>query len=107
MIGLSRRATEMENKNYLGITCDISDASQVEKTIDEISTKFPDRKISILVNNAGHAKPLPLMKHEKLIDSGTVQPEKLEEASKIFSSMLNTNVLGLTLMTRKVNLEDN
>ena len=102
VIGLARRPTEMQNKNYFGMTCDVSKASEIEKTIDEISRKFPDKKISILVNNAGHAKPVPLLNHEKLNDPGTNQPQKLEEASEILGSMLNTNVLGLTLMTRKV-----
>merc|ERR1712227_866655 len=48
VIGLARRPTDMQNKNYFGMTCDVS------------------------------------------------------KASEILGSMLDTNVLGLTLMTRKV-----
>ena len=63
--------------------------------------KFPARKISILINNAGHSKLLPLIDHEKVNSPFCLKPENLVEASSIYSSMLDTNVLGPTLVTRE------
>ena len=63
--------------------------------------KFPNRKISILVNNAGHSKLLPLIDHEKVNSPFCLKPGNLQEASDVYSSMLDTNVLGPTLVTRE------
>ena len=89
-------------KNSLSwFKCDVGKAVEVESAISEIIKKFPARKISILINNAGHSKLLPLIDHEKVTSPFCLKPENLEEASGIYSSMLDTNVLGPTLVTRE------
>ena len=102
VVGLSRRATEIDHKQFYSFICDVSDPAQIETTIETVRKTFPNRKISILVNNAGHAKPLPLLDDKELRDDGTLTPDSLTEAAHYFQSMLNTNVLGLTLVTRQV-----
>jgi 3-oxoacyl-[acyl-carrier protein] reductase len=104
VIGLARREIEIAHENFHGMICDVSKANQISDTVEKIRKLFPDRKISILVNNAGHAKPLPLMLDEKLNDDGTNMTTSLQEASDLYTAMLGTNVLGLTLMTREVHL---
>ena len=54
-----------------------------------------------MVNNAGHSKLLPLIDHEKVNSPFCLKPGNLQEASAIYSSMLDTNVLGPTLVTRE------
>ena len=63
--------------------------------------KFPTRKISILINNAAHSKLLPLIDHENVASAFCLKPENLQQASDIYASMMETNILGPTLMTRE------
>ena len=44
---------------------------------------------------------MPIVKHDKLNTSATLKPASLYEASKVYESMLNTNVLGATLVLRQ------
>ena len=41
---------------FTSIQCDVGQADQVEAAFGQIAAKFPDKNISILINNAGHAK---------------------------------------------------
>ena len=80
--------------------CDVGNAEDVERTFSEISSKFPNRNISILINNAGHTKLLPLLDHEKINNQSSLKPENLKEAADIYKSLMDTNILGPTLVTR-------
>lgn len=80
--------------------CDVGDAEDVEKAFSDIATKFPNRNISILINNAAHNKLLPLIDHEKIVGPSCLKPETLKEASDIYRSLMDTNILGPTLVTR-------
>ena len=80
--------------------CDVGNAEDVERTFSEISSKFPNRNISILINNAGHTKLLPLLDHEKINNQSCLKPESLKEAADIYKSLMDTNILGPTLVTR-------
>ena len=82
------------------IKCDVGNAEDVENAFSEISLKFPDKRISILINNAANAKLLPLLDHEKIVTKSCVQPESLGEAADIYRGMMDTNILGPTLVTR-------
>ena len=104
VVGLARRPISIEHENFHAFECDISDPDQIENTIEKIQKKFEKLKISILVNNAGHAKPLPLLDDGALRDNGTVVTKSLKEAAEIYKSMLDVNVLGLTLVTRQVKI---
>merc|ERR1719515_535198 len=66
VIGLSRREMTLAEPNFSWFKCDVGKAVEVEKAISAIIEKFPTRKISISVNNAGHSKLLPLIDHEKV-----------------------------------------
>ena len=79
--------------------CDVGNAEDVEKAFSEIASKFPNRNISILINNAAQNKFLPLIDHEKIVGS-CLRPESLKEASDIYRSLMDTNILGPTLVTR-------
>ena len=56
VIGLARRVIDIANDKFNSIQCDVGDAEQVEAAFNQIGQLYPDRKISILINNAGHAK---------------------------------------------------
>jgi len=100
VVGLARRPIAIDHANFCGLLCDISKAADIDRTVSVLRSKFPGRRVSILVNNAGHAKPLPLLSDAALVESGTVAPESLQQTSDIYRSMLDTNVLGLALSTR-------
>ena len=70
--------------------CDVGNAEDVERTFSEISSKFPNRNISILINNAGHNKLLPLLDHEKMNNQSCLKPENLTEAADIYKSWTQT-----------------
>ena len=78
----------------------MGNAEDIEKAFSEISSKFPNRNISILINNAGHSKLLPLLDHEKINNQSCLKPENLTEAADIYKSLMETNILGPTLVTR-------
>ena len=80
--------------------CDVGNAEDVERVFSQISSKFPNRNISILINNAGHTKLLPLLDHEKINNQSCLKPENLKEAADIYKSLMDTNILGPTLVTR-------
>jgi len=100
VVGLARRPIAIDHANFCGLLCDISKAAEIDRTVSVLRSKFPGRRVSILVNNAGHAKPLPLLSDAALVEPGTVVPESLQQTSDIYRSMLDTNVLGLALSTR-------
>jgi len=102
VIGLSRRRVEdITSLNFLSLQCDISKPHEIKNTFDHIKKTFPDKKLSILINNAGLAKPFPLINHKKLSGSGVADNSAdFEATAEAFSTMLNVNVLGLSLVTR-------
>ena len=104
VVGLARRPIEefASFSNFRGFQCDVSKADQVQAVISSIQHEFPGKSVQLLVNNAGHGKPLPLLDHSSLNDSCTIKVDSLEEVSSVYASQLNTNVLGLSLMTRAV-----
>ena len=114
VVGLARRSIDIANEKFTSIKCDVGKAEEVEAAFNQIKQQYPDKNISILINNAGHAKvkywtleisthfqPLPIVEHENLTTSATLKPTSLSEASKVYESMLNTNVLGATLVLRQ------
>lgn len=92
------RYDKLRLKSWL--KCDIGNAEDVENAFSQISSKFPNRKISILINNAAHNKLLPLLDHEKITNESCLKPGSLKEASDVFKSLMDTNILGPTLVTR-------
>ena len=80
--------------------CDVGNAEDVERAFSEISSKFPTRNISILINNAGLSKLLPLLDHDKINTQSCLKPENLTEAADIYKSLMNTSILVPTLITR-------
>ncbi|CBY43737.1 unnamed protein product [Oikopleura dioica] len=104
VIGIARRPIDEFSSfpNFRSIQCDVSKADQIQSMISTVQSEFSGKSVQILVNNAGHGKPLPLIDHSSLNDPATIQVENLEDVSKVYASQLNTNVLGLSLMTRAV-----
>jgi len=102
VIGLSRRTIEdITSPNFHSLQCDVSKPHEIRNTFDHIKNAFPDKKISILINNAGLAKPFPLINHKKLSGSGVAENSAdFDATAEAFSTMLNVNVLGLSLITR-------
>jgi short-subunit dehydrogenase len=41
--------------------------------ISAVKNEFPEKSVQILVNNAGHGKPLPLIDHSSLNDRATIE----------------------------------
>jgi len=100
VIGLSRREiTDITNSDFTWMKCDVSDINQIEQVFKRIKQEFPSKKCSILINNAGHAKPVPLLADPKLLEIGCLKTDAFQ-ASEAFSSMLSVNVLGLANCTR-------
>ena len=56
VIGLARREIDIRHENFVSFKCDVGNAEQVKAAFENIRKQFPDIPISILVNNAGHAK---------------------------------------------------
>jgi len=102
VIGLSRRKVDdIKSENFQSLQCDVSKPNEIKATFEHIKTAFPNKRISILVNNAGLAKPYPLIDHEKLSEDAGVPHDfaNFDAAADAFATMLNVNVLGLSLVT--------
>lgn len=100
VIGLSRRViSDITISNFTWMKCDVSDINQIEQAFKQIKKEFPNKNCSILINNAGHAKPVPLLADPKLLDIGCLKTDAIQ-ASEAFASMLSVNVLGLANCTR-------
>ena len=56
VVGLSRSKVEIENSNFTFFKCDVANAGDVTNAFNQIENKFPNKKISILINNAGMSK---------------------------------------------------
>lgn len=56
VVGLSRSKVELENSNFTFLKCDVANAGDVTNAFNQIENKFPNKKISILINNAGMSK---------------------------------------------------
>ena len=56
VIGLARREIDIRHENFVALKCDVGNAGQVKAAFKNIKEQFPNIPISILVNNAGHAK---------------------------------------------------
>ena len=107
VIGLARRSIQsIPNKNFVSKVCDVSKAEEIEKTFNEIDEEFPDKKISVVVANAGMARAVPLLPEPESTQNTNILTKKCEQdqsfsnAANAFSQMLNVNVLGLTLTIR-------
>ena len=81
VVGLARRPIEefTSFSNFRGFQCDVSKADQVQAVISSIQREFPGKSVQLLVNNAGHGKPLPLLDHSSLNDSCMIKVENLED----------------------------
>jgi len=100
VVGLARReVSDIDSPNFGWIKCDVSNAQEIQSVFTKIGQDFGAKKCVLLVNNAGHAKPVPLLSDERLLDVGCLKADALE-TNAAFSSMLNVNVLGLALTTR-------
>ena len=64
VVGLSRSKVELENSNFTFLKCDVANAGDVTNAFNQIENKFPNKKISILINNAGMSKVNPLNEPE-------------------------------------------
>ena len=106
VVGLARRSIDgfSSFSNFRGYKCDLTQAAQIEAALSELKKEFPEKTIQILINNAGAAKPLPLIDHPALNDSATSEVQSLEDVSKIYATPINVNILGTSLMTRAVSL---
>jgi len=101
VIGLSRRASDLNASNYKHIQCDIQDSDQIQKAFDEIKTSYPDKKISILINNAGLNQPYPLISDPKLKVIGVKEDyQNYQATADALHKMMNVNIVGLSLVTR-------
>ena len=60
VVGLSRSKVELENSNFTFLKCDVANAGDVTNAFNQIENKFPNKKISILINNAGMSKVNPI-----------------------------------------------
>ena len=99
--GFSRRGTSIENKNFIDIKCDITDHIILDKAITDLVAKYPERKIKILINNAGCGKPIPLLSHPALKNPAVENPEMDAKAAfDGFSTMTNLNIVALAMVTR-------
>ena len=56
VVGLSRSKVEIKNSNFTFFKCDVANAGDVTNAFNQIENKFPNKKISILINNAGMSK---------------------------------------------------
>ena len=56
VVGLSRSKVELESSNFTFLKCDVANAQDVTNAFNQIGNKFPNKKISILINNAGMSK---------------------------------------------------
>ena len=56
VVGLARRSIDIANEKFTSIKCDVGKAEEVEAAFNQIKQQYPDKNISILINNAGHAK---------------------------------------------------
>ena len=56
VVGLSRSKLELESSNFTFLKCDVANAGDVTNAFNQIENKFPNKKISILINNAGMSK---------------------------------------------------
>ena len=56
VVGLSRSKLELESSNFTFLKCDVANARDVTNAFNQIENKFPNKKISILINNAGMSK---------------------------------------------------
>ena len=56
VVGLSRSKVELESSNFTFLKCDVANAGDVTNAFNQIENKFPNKKISILINNAGMSK---------------------------------------------------
>ena len=56
VIGLARRSIDIVNDKFTSIKCDVGKAEDVEAAFNQIKKQYPAKCISILINNAGHAK---------------------------------------------------
>ena len=56
VVGLSRSKLELESSNFTFLKCDVANAGDVTNAFNQIANKFPNKKISILINNAGMSK---------------------------------------------------
>ena len=56
VIGLARSKVELESENFTFFKCDVSNSNDISNAFNQIETKFPNKKISILINNAGISK---------------------------------------------------
>jgi len=99
--GFSRRGTSIDNVNFVDIKCDITDHASLDKAITDLVAKYPERKIKILINNAGCGKPVPLLSHPLLKYQSVENPEmNAEDAFNGFSAMSNLNIVALAMVTR-------
>ena len=61
VVGISRRKVDnVHANNFHWIKCDLSNPSQIKSSFEEIKSLYPKMRVSILINNAGGAKPMPL-----------------------------------------------
>ena len=88
VVGLSRSKVELENSNFTFLKCDVANAGDVTNAFNQIENKFPNKKISILINNAGMSKVSPINEPEL---SGHVPdaPAKLCLSDFYFQSFLS------------------
>ena len=71
VIGLSRRKIEdITEENFTSLQCDLSKPHDIKTAFEQVRNAFPNKRISILVNNAGLSKAIPLIHHEKLRKTG-------------------------------------
>ena len=60
VVGLARRWINIDDDKFTSIKCDVGKADEVEAAFNQIKKKYPAKSISILINNAGHAKVIKI-----------------------------------------------
>lgn len=101
LIAISRRKIEnIKNSNFRSKQADLSKPADINNVFEEIKSEFPNKKISVILANAGMARAIPILSDERLL--GYCEDDtSFENAAEGFSQMMNLNLLGLTLCVRK------
>ena len=114
VLGLDISQTNItNNSNFYWIKCDLGDAMSIQTCFHEIKQNHAvddsGNKIhcSIVINNAGINKPIPILADEKLstptslkLTPDSVYKTNILEDFRIYQKNLDVNVVGYMMVTR-------
>ena len=95
VIGLSRSKSVLDSDRFTWIQCDVTKPESLENCFKTIKTSFSKKTCSILINNAGMSKQLPILSETEPKTSCDVFKD-----INTFRSMMDVNLIGYTMITR-------